>query len=73
MDTFYTIYVTDKGMKKAEAGFMELEDEVTGREIGFGAGYVNVHTADKAIVDKAIEWIGRENVLEVAGPGEVDI
>jgi hypothetical protein len=65
-DPTITVYLTPEGREKAEKLYWDIES-ACGRQISLGAGdYINIHTRDRQVVDKAIEFLGKELVVEIA-------
>lgn len=62
-----TIYVNRKAYKKAKDNFDELE-RIAKREcsLGIGGGYINIYTRDEGTIAAIVEWLGEDNVQEIA-------
>ena len=61
-----TLYLTAAGYAKAEREVDALQDLV-GRDVGFGdANWINIMTQDPKRIARAVQFLGKKNVDEIA-------
>lgn len=62
-DQFISIYLKP-GFELSTEQFFELE-KLLGRDVADGSGFINIYTTDPAIIEKAKQYIGEENIDEI--------
>lgn len=61
-----TLYLTSSGYAKAEREANALQD-LLDRDVGFGdANWINIMTQDPKLIARAVEFLGKNNVHEIA-------